>query len=111
MSANKSKHGPLGGIFSFAGAIIGALYANAIGGNLLAAAVFGVIGGYLGLIVEHIVFRLIIIALTIIAFIARQALFEAVRESFASIETPLTDIYAVAELSMHKYTIVLTLLV
>ena len=108
MSANKSKNGPLGGIFSFIGAVVGAFYGMAAGG-LVVALVGGIIGAWLGLIVEHIVFRLIIIALTIIAIVARQSLFQAVRESFASIESSTPYEYAIAELSMHKYTFICAL--
>jgi len=109
MSAKKSEGGPLGGIFSFLGGIVGAAFGNAIGGHWIFIIIGVLIGAWLGLIIEHIVFRLIVIALAIIMFIARQALFQAVRESFASIESSTPYEYAVTELSMHKYTFILTL--
>lgn len=110
MNEKTQNNGPLGGIFSFTGAIVGAIYGNAIGGNLLVAFVGGMIGAWLGYIVEHIVFRLIVIALALIMIIARQAFFEALRESFSAIETPLTDIYVMAGLSAHDYIVAAALL-
>lgn len=108
MSKKSNENGPLGGIFSFIGAMVGASYGMTAGG-FIAALIGGAIGAWLGLIVEHIVFRIIVIVLTLIMIIARQAFFDALRESFSAIETPLTDMYVMAGLSAHDYVFIFTL--
>lgn len=78
---------PLGGIFVGLGGLVGLAYGWMITENFLIRLGGLMLGATLGLIVEHILFRLIIIGLIILMFMARSAFIDAVFTD-ASIHTP-----------------------
>ena len=83
-SKSNSSDAPLGGIFSVIGLFVGGGYGYSLSeGDLGAALVVALIGAFLGAVVEHVVFRLIIIAMVIVGFLMRQALFDAIGVAFA----------------------------
>lgn len=93
--SKEDSNGPLGGIFTALGALVGTAYgatiADAPGGFL---GIF--IGAWLGNIIEHIVFRLLMVALFVIMILARQAFFEAIFDG-AHTADPVIPTESIAE--------------
>lgn len=82
MGSEKDSAGPFGGWFGTLGLIVGFVYGAGIGdGNWVVAVGGAIFGGWLGIVIEHIVARLILIALFIFMIIARQAFFDAIFDS------------------------------
>lgn len=84
----RTKQTPLGGIFPLAGFIIGYVYAITILGSFWPSAIVGIICFGIGFLIEPIVYRIAMIALYVIAIIARQALFSALFDSALLLEQP-----------------------
>ncbi len=90
MSKDGKPAGPLGGWFGTIGGFAGFGLAASMGKNLdalpllILMIVFGVIGGFVGLLVEHIVVRILIIAAAIIVILLRQQIFHAIANAFMS---------------------------
>lgn len=82
MSKEKNKH-PFGGFFAAIGAFVGIGYAAQIDAGPLVALGGLIVGAWLGLIVEHVVFRLIVIGLFVLMIVARHAFFDAVFDEHA----------------------------
>ncbi len=75
--SNNNDSPPFGGIFAGLGAIVGMGYGFAITQHFLGAVGGFFVGSLLGYIFEHILFRVILIALFILMIVTRQALFDA----------------------------------
>lgn len=76
--SNSDNDSPLGGIFACIGFFVGGIYGAYITDHGFGGLAGMFIGLFLGKIVEHIVFRAILIALSVLAFVARHALFDAI---------------------------------
>ncbi len=86
--SKEDKGGPLGGIFMMVGAIVGYVYFLALANNFWIGMIGFGLGAFLGRIIEDIVFRLILIALTIVMIIGRQMFFSAIFDSAVLFEQP-----------------------
>ena len=76
-------------MFGTIGAFVGLIYAFNISEDGFVALGGAIVGGWLGLVIEHIVFRLIIIALLVLMIVARQAFFGAIIDNFSYLpQTP-----------------------
>ena len=82
MSKKHDSGAPLGGWFGTIGAFVGFGYGASIADGV--GALIGlVLGAWLGLVIENIIFRLIVIALLVLEFVFRRAIFEAVIGMFS----------------------------
>ena len=76
--ATGNEH-PFGGFFGVIGGLTGFGYgAYVTDGQVIAALIIALIGAGLGLIVEHVVFRLIVVALFVLGFVIRQEIWGAI---------------------------------
>lgn len=88
--SNDDKAGPMGGWFGTIGGFAGLGFALSIGedlepmGLLVLAFIFMFVGGMIGLVVENIVFRLILLAILLIEISARHVMWETIRTVFFS---------------------------
>jgi len=91
---SKEDKPPFGGFFAFIGAFVGLGYAVQINDAPLIALGGLFVGGWLGYIFEHILFRLIVISLFILMIVTRQAFFGAVFDANAAdpIQSPTEQI-------------------
>ena len=81
---SKENKLPFGGFFIVIGAMVVCGYAVPIsGGNDLVPLGGLFVGGWLGYLFEHVLFRLIIVALFILMIVARQAFFGAMFDANA----------------------------
>ena len=92
MSKKETPAGPLGGWLGTAGVLFGlyiGFYLTAAwqldqGAGWITVIVCAIVGGYVGLALEHIVAFLIMLALTVILLFARNAMWQAISDSFFS---------------------------
>ena len=83
----KNEH-PFGGVFGTIGAFVGMVYAFNISNDGFVALGGFIVGAWLGYIVEHLIFRLIVIGLLIIMIVARQAFFGAIWDHLTAPDDP-----------------------
>lgn len=91
---------PFGGWFGTIGLIVGFGYGAQIGGGEWLVAIGGaLVGAWVGVVIEHIIARLILIALLVIMIFARHAFFDALSEYVSYIEpTARYEMHAGADL-------------
>ena len=83
-SQTSRSSGPLGGIFGFIGLLVGAGYgAQLPEASLATMVVGGLIGAAIGGFVEHVVARLLVIALFVGGIMMRQAFFDGVAQALS----------------------------
>jgi len=104
---NKEKKPPFGGIFIVIGAMVMCGYAVPIsGGNDLVPLGGLIVGGWLGYVFEHVLFRLVIVGLFILMIVARQAFFGAVFDANADhweAQNPANSIAKTKQVTPFEY--------
>lgn len=86
--AERESVGPFGGWFGTLGGFAGMFYGVTLFGGqgilafFLSLVIGGVVGAWIGLAVEHVVFRLLILASLVVAFLIRSVAFDAIRGVF-----------------------------
>lgn len=90
--SSQSEKPPFGGVMAAIGAFVGYGYIGHMFDDQFAGLIGGLIGAGLGYVAEHIIYRLIIIALLVVMFIGRQVFFDAIFNNAEYDTSPEHDI-------------------